>query len=223
MAGHEDTLGVITDAEGLIAAREFSTALWRLRLAAGIVQTDDSDAASLLERIRDGAAAVAWADPRYEKDAQAVWDIVLKREAELGDAAPSTRSTIPPTTTSAAAAAQGIGRRVLARRRGKGGRPRDRSRAFSASSSRSCWACTSPGTRTRTASPITKAASSSSGSLLGLLRRPRVGGAGRRAQGARAHRAFTAHRPDRRPDGIGEGIAPQPEKSRAYGFAEVSP
>jgi hypothetical protein len=95
MAGQEDTRGIVVDAESLIDAKEYPTALWRLRLAAGQVRADDANAAWLFERIRDAAQAVAWADPRYERDAQAVWDIVVKREAEMGLTPENPRPSMP--------------------------------------------------------------------------------------------------------------------------------
>ncbi len=52
MAPRDDITRVITDAEGLIAAREFPTALERLRIAAETVPTDHADAAALFLRIR---------------------------------------------------------------------------------------------------------------------------------------------------------------------------
>jgi hypothetical protein len=85
MATQEETSRVVTDAERLIDAREFPEALWRLRIAVGNVQADDPNAAWLYARIRDAAAAIAWTDPRYEGEAQAVWDTVGKREAGIGE------------------------------------------------------------------------------------------------------------------------------------------
>jgi len=85
MVQGDDSTRVITDAEGLIAAREFPTALERLRIAAETVPTDHADAAALFLRIRAAAVAVARTDPRQASEAQAVWDIAVRRDALMGE------------------------------------------------------------------------------------------------------------------------------------------
>src|SRR5438876_2713740 len=95
MAQRDDITRAITDAEGLIAAREFPTALERLRIAAEAVPTDHPDAAALFLRIRAAVAVVARTDPRHASEAQAVWDIAARRDELMGEPTEGLTETSP--------------------------------------------------------------------------------------------------------------------------------
>jgi len=95
MAQRDDITRVITDAEGLVAAREFPTALERLRIAAETVPTDHADAAALFLRIRAAAVVVARTNARHAPEAQAVWDIAARRDALMGDHVEGLAETSP--------------------------------------------------------------------------------------------------------------------------------
>ena len=69
----------------MIAGGELSLALERLKTAAGNVSIDHADTRGLFERIHAAVDAVVAADPGCEAEAQAVREVVVRREEYIAE------------------------------------------------------------------------------------------------------------------------------------------